>query len=451
MIKPFSLLIVDDEHLVIDSLRRFFRKDEYQIHSAQNGNDALSFMRNTTVDLALIDLKMPEMDGMTLLKNIKEEFPAVIVIMLTGYGGIKDAVQALKLGANDFIEKPFSPVELHNKVQQLWTIWQLKQINVQLRNGMSEKFHYKNLIGDAPPMLQLKHFIAQIGISDISVLIQGESGTGKELVARAIHHHSPRSEQPFIPVDCASLSETVIESELFGHVKGSFTGAHMDTPGLVRAAEKGTLFLDEVGELPLSMQAKLLRTIQQREVRPVGSTKTFKVDVRILAATNRNLADEVYAGKFREDLFYRLNAVLLEVPPLRERKEDIPDLVSFFLKKFQIGSSAICNISPEALHCLEAYKWPGNVRELENVILRAVALSPNKIIHPADLTRSISGHENTGGTFPVEVQGDSLEAYEKAAIANALKKNNGNRRLAAQVLGIGEATLYRKLKNYQLD
>lgn len=451
--EKFSLMIVDDDPLVVNSVRRIFGKDHgrYRIYSAEDGIEALNSMQRKQVDLALIDLNMPRMDGLTLLKKIKKDFPAVIVIVLTGWGGVPEAVKALKLGAKNFFEKPFSPTKLYEEVQQVYDIWQLNQATDLMDVKLGKLFNYPPLIGDSPAMLELKHFISRISQAEISVLIQGESGTGKELVARAIHYHSPRSEKPFVAVDCASLTETVIESELFGHIKGAYTGAHIDTQGLIRSAEKGTLFLDEVGELPLPMQAKLLRTIQQREVRPVGSTRSFKVDIRILAATNRDLAAEVRAGNFREDLFFRLNAILLEVPPLRKRKEDIPAFLRFFYKKFHPSPTSLFKISFEASKCLESYKWPGNVRELENLVLRTMALNPNKKIEVSDLPRSITGTAGDENFNTDMVVGNSLKCYEKAAIINALKKSQKNRRLAAKILVIGEATLYRKLKYYQIE
>ncbi|MDY6953566.1 MAG: sigma-54 dependent transcriptional regulator, partial [Thermodesulfobacteriota bacterium] len=286
---------------------------------------------------------------------------------------------------------------------------------------------------------------------DTSVLIQGETGTGKELVAKAIHYHSLRSEKSFVPVDCAAISETVIESELFGHLKGAFTGAHISTLGLVRSADKGTLFLDEVGELSPAIQAKLLRTIQEREVRPVGSSKSYPVDVRILAATNRDLTEEITLGNFREDLFYRLNVVALNVVPLRDRREDIPLLANYFVKRFATDFSPVEAISKEALMCLENHRWPGNIRELENVLRRAVALGKEQTIMPEDLPPNIylPPEEPARGVMPLSE--DSLAAFEKAAIQNALSKSGQNRKRAADILGIGEATLYRKIKKYGLS
>jgi transcriptional regulator with PAS, ATPase and Fis domain len=297
-------------------------------------------------------------------------------------------------------------------------------------------------------MLSLKKMIIQLAGVDAAILIQGDTGTGKELVARAIHYHSPRSGQAFVPVDCAGISETVIGSELFGHVKGAFTGAHETTKGLFRAADKGTLFLDEVGELPLSMQVKLLRVIQEKEVRPVGASQSYPVDVRILAATNRDLEQEVVEGRFRQDLYYRLNVVSVSTPRLSDRKDDIALLSRHFVQKFITPASTVNQVSKEAMTYLANYDWPGNVRELENVIRRAVAMGQEDQILPCDLPEAINGGSFTQAALPDDTPADSLAAYELNAIRNALAKCEGHRKKAAQLLGIGEATLYRKLNKY---
>jgi len=447
----FSLLLVDDEASQISMLRRIFLDDPYEIHTASNGKEALSVLKEEIIHAALIDLKMPKMDGLALLKIMKKDHPVVMPIMLTGYGSIKEAVTAVKLGAVDFLEKPFEPEGLRARVAQLQRIWKLSEENRKLKEEIEFQFGFEKLVGNATTILELKQIVVQVGPGDASVLIQGETGTGKELVARAIHHHSHRSDNSFVPVDCAAINETVIESELFGHVKGAFTGAHMSTLGLIRSADKGTLFLDEVGELSPAMQAKLLRTLQENVVRPVGSSKNYPVDIRIVAATNRDLTEEIGRGAFREDLFFRMNVVAIEVPPLSDRKEDIPLLSSFFLKKFGTDFSPVKELSREALICLGNYNWPGNIRELENVIRRAVALGKSKHIQPEDLPANIYAFHST---LPPRISGtpqnDSLESYEIMAIDNALSKCGNNRRETARVLGIGEATLYRKIKKYSL-
>ena len=446
----FSLLLVDDEPEVLSSLKRVFRKAPYRIHAAGNGREAMEILGRTTIHAALIDFKMPEMDGMELLEQMRERCPSIKVVMLTGFGGVKEAVKAIQMGAVDFMQKPFEPETLEVRMNQIYHIWYLEQENQRLRQKVQSQFNYEQLIGNSTAMLRLKKMIMQVAGSDASVLIQGETGTGKELVARAIHYHSPRSQQRFVPVDCASISETVVGSELFGHVKGAFTGAHEATKGLIRSANRGTLFLDEVGELSAAMQVKLLRAIQEKEVRPVGSSQSYSVDVRFLAATNRNLEEEVAQGRFRQDLYYRLNVVVLGVPALSSRVEDIPLLSRFFISQFATPASPVRTLSKEALACLLAYDWPGNVRELENVIRRAVAMGQNASIMPLDLPESIySGAPGDSGAK--DLNSESLAAYESAAIRNALLKCNGHRKRAAQMLGIGEATLYRKLNKYQID
>ncbi|MFH0727559.1 MAG: sigma-54 dependent transcriptional regulator [Pseudomonadota bacterium] len=447
----FSLLLVDDEPPVLASLKRLFHKENYDIHSALSGETALSVIRDTHVDAALVDLKMPGMDGLTLLKKIKQADPGAVVIILTGHGGVQEAVAAMKEGAADFLEKPFTPEALSARMAQVHQIWQLQRENRRLRDLMQFQFGFDQLLGNSTGMLQLKQTITRIGPSDTPVLIQGETGTGKELVARAVHHHSPRSKEIFMPVDCAAISETVIESELFGHVKGAFTGAYTSVLGLIRSADKGTLFLDEIGELSPAMQSKLLRSIQESEVKPVGSNMTYPVDIRVLAATNRDLAQEVARGNFREDLLYRLNVVTLQVPPLRDRKEDISLVARYFVKRFKNKASPVTDISTQAMAFFEHYRWPGNVRELENVIRRAVALGSRETILPEDLPAVF--HSSPPEPHPgAPVLGDgTLAAYEKAAIQQALVKCGNNRKKTAEMLCTGEATLYRKIKKYRLD
>jgi DNA-binding NtrC family response regulator len=448
-LRKFSLLFVDDESSILSSMQRIFRKSPYELHTATNGFEALDVLEKTPVDAAFVDLKMPKMDGMVLLEQMRADYPSVRVVILTGHGGVKDAVHAIKLGAVDFLQKPFEPENLTARMEQLYRMWRLEQENRRLKRQVQQQFDYDQLIGNSTAMLSLKKMIVQLAGVDAAILIQGETGTGKELVARAVHFHSPRSSQPFVPVDCAGMSETVMGSELFGHVKGAFTGAHETTRGLFRTADKGTLFLDEVGELPLSMQMKLLRVIQEREVRPVGASQSYPVDVRILAATNRDLEQEVAEGHFRQDLFYRLNVVTVGTPRLSDRKDDIALLSRHFVQKFITPATTVHRLSQEAMTCLTNYDWPGNVRELENVIRRAVAIGQEDQILPCDLPESINGGNNGPSSLPDDTSADSLAAYELNAIRNALTKCEGHRKKAARLLGIGEATLYRKLNKYQ--
>ena len=444
--KPFSLIFVDDEKNILSALNRAFFNENYLLYEARTAEKALDLMSKTKINAAIIDLWMPGMNGLTLLKKIKSRYPSVMAIMLSGHGSIKDAVEAINYGAEDFIEKPFVTESLVAKVRQLFEIHRLKTENQQLKEEMGIRFKYKKLIGASPNALELKEMISKASRTDATILIQGETGTGKELVAKALHHHSRRSDQAFIVVDCTTINETMMESELFGHVKGAFTGAHQEFKGLVLAAHKGTLFFDEIGEIPLKIQAKLLRLLQEKEIRPVGSSQAKKVDIRIVAATNRDLKAEISENKFREDLYYRLDTVNIKVPPLRRRAEDIDPLTKHFIHRHKTEFSSIEGVSADALAHMEKYSWPGNIRELENIVRRVMALSREKEILLSDLPSAISGPKSSTSTaFPSE---DSMAAYEKAAIRNALDKCGNHRSAAAGMLGIGEATLYRKIKKY---
>ena len=452
--RRFALLLVDDEPTILSTLKRVFRNYPYDLHTAEDGLAALQVLGEMPIDAALIDLMMPRMNGMQLLAELRRSYPHIQAMILTGYGGVQEAVAAIKMGAVDFLQKPFEDESLQVRVEQLYRMWFLEQENRRLKAQMQFAFVFDQLIGNASATHELKKLILQVSQSDASILIQGETGTGKELVARAIHHHSPRQLQPFVPVDCAGLNETVLGSELFGHVKGAFTDAHENTIGLIRSADKGTLFLDEVGELSPTMQVKLLRTIQEREVRPVGASRSFSVDVRFLAATNRNLEQEVAEGRFRQDLYYRLNVVVMTVPPLRDRMEDLPVLANHFIGQVSPSSAPTMTISKEAMACLMTNDWPGNVRELENVIRRAVAIGSGDCIRPEDLPEQFCNSLACACSMVTpdsDLHEDSLEAYELSAIRSALTKSAGNRKKTARVLGIGEATLYRKLKRYKLS
>jgi DNA-binding NtrC family response regulator len=449
----FSLLIVDDEPLLLSSMRRIFHEAPYEIFCAGNGQDALKILEKARIDAALIDLRMPGLSGMDLLRQIRARYPKIMSMMITGHGGVPEAVEALKLGALDFLEKPFSLEGLQNRVAEMHRMWLEDR-----KKQADEKDDFscileRRLIGKSVPMQRLKDMILRVAPGCDNILIYGETGTGKELVARAIHQLSPRRDQPFIPVDCASLSQTVMESELFGHTRGAFTGAHSAAQGLIRASDKGTLFLDEVGELSLGMQAKFLRTIQEKEVRPVGSTRSFPVDLRLVAATNRVLSQEVAQGRFREDLLYRLDVITLQVPPLRERGEDISLLADYFLTRFRQGRTPAPRLTDRAREALEQYYWPGNVRELENIIRRMVALGTGQTLDLEDLPEYLKEIKDIG---PVPLPpaggraGGTLAAQEKTAIENALRRTEGNRRKSAEILGISEATLYRKIRLYGL-
>ena len=439
----FTCLAVDDDPLFLRSLARILTSQPYTLVTAQDAETALQKMESEPIDLVILDIQMSGRDGISLLHDITSLYPDVPVFMLTGHGSIHQAVQAIKLGAVDFLEKPCEPACLLDRLSTHYTIWKQRRLS-----GSSDKnqFDYAELVGESACMQRLKTMILRIARSDAPVLIQGESGSGKELVARAVHHHSLRSSQFFCAVDCAAINESVIESELFGYEKGAFTGADKATLGLIRSAHRGTLFLDEIGEIPLRMQSKLLRTLQEQEVRPVGGIRSQTVDIRVIAATNRDLDQEIAKGQFRADLYFRIAALPIAVPSLRERGEDILLLANAILKKLNKKSEK--RISDEAAKLLLSYSWPGNVRELENVMRRALALAEKKIIVPDDLpaTLVVSSHRDLPSP-----ENDSLAAYERLALENALKKSSNSKRKAAQLLGIGEATLYRKMKEYDLS
>jgi DNA-binding NtrC family response regulator len=448
--KGFTVLLVDDEPNYRASFRRLLKPEGCLVLEAGSGAAALEIMAAHRVDAALVDVRMPGMDGLELLEQIRSRHRAVKVIMLTAQAGLPEAVRAIQAGAADFLEKDAATETVLARLGQVRRIWELERDNSALREQSERSFDFDALVGGAPAMMRLKEAIVRVGPSDASVLVEGETGTGKELVARAIHHHSRRGDGPLVAVDCASISESLMESELFGHLKGSFTGAQSDKVGLVRSADHGTVFLDEIGELPAQMQSKLLRVIQEREVRPVGGERVHRVDIRVIAATNRRLPDQVAKSLFREDLYYRLAVVTLEVPPLRSRREDIPSLAQCFLERFRSPDSGVREINSAALACLASHSWPGNVRELRNVIERAVALGSGPELLPEDLPEAVRCPAPSAQDAGKAAEGDSMDAYERAAIVNALKKTGGSRREAAKLLRVGEATLYRKLHQYGL-
>jgi len=442
----FTLLVVDDEQSVLQSLKRFFAKSGFQVLLANNGQKGLDLLSLHHVDLLLLDLVMPGMDGLTVLREAKKMSPALKVIIQTGHGGINEAVEAVKNGASDFLVKGDSPEILRTRVGLIHEQWQLRMDNKVLR-GESNIFDFDKLIGASSAMTKLKEMIVRVAPTETTVLIQGKSGTGKELVAQALHHHSQRRNRPYIVVDCSTINETVIESELFGHEKGAFTGADTSTGGLVRAADTGTLFLDEIGELSLSVQSKLLRIIQERTVRPVGSTKNHQVDIRIIAATNRNLLEEAAEKRFRQDLYYRLSTVTLTVPPLREREGDIAQLTTKILDYYHKEDAPVPFVTDKTQQLLDRYDWPGNVRELENVLRGALVFADEGKITPRDLPPSVGVQVSSEET---NVKNGTLASYELAAIKNALAVARNNRSQAAKILDIAEATLYRKIKNFGL-
>jgi len=398
------------------------------------------------VDILITDLRVPQIGGLELLKRVRTSYPQTAVLVLTQYGTIESAVEATRLGAADYITKPFHIPELRSKLDRMIRLLDVDQENRVLRETLRTRPGFADLIGVSVKMQRVYRLIERVSQHAYPVLILGESGTGKELVARSVHYSGVRRNKPFIPVDCSSLVPTLIEAELFGYVKGAFTGALHAKQGLMEIADGGTLFLDEIGDLPFDMQAKLLRALQEKEVRPVGSTERIPLSARIIAATNRDLDVAVRQGTFRQDLFFRLNVVQIKIPPLRERKTDIPILVNSFLEKFSEANGKMRTISEDAIARMMAYDWPGNVRELENAIERAIALGSGPILHAGDLPTNLQ--YGTGDRLPQTDELLPLDELERRAILRALREAGGDKLAAARMLGIGKTTLYRKLKQY---
>ncbi len=446
------ILLVEDEINMAKMQAKILQRKGYEVDTAGNGREALGKLDRSNFDVVITDLKMPVMDGMQLLRemNIKERGCAVIV--LTGHGTIESAVEAMQRGAADYLTKPCNPDELLIKVDQILETKRLREEVAQLRREVRVYKKFGELIGQSQAMRQLYSVIGAVSANKSTVLITGESGTGKELVARTIHQKGPWAERPFVAINCGAMSETLLDSQLFGHRRGAFTGAIADNSGVFQAANGGTLFLDEISEIPLALQVKFLRAIQEKEVTPLGSSRPVKVDVRLIAASNRNLEEEVKKGSFRDDLFYRLSVVPIHLPPLRERREDIPLLIEHFITAFSREYNVEPRrIAPSALEKIMAYPWPGNIRELQNVIERVFALSHSNEITLDDLPSAVSGFEEQPFNFQELSELPTLEAMERSLIAAALRKSNGNKNEAARLLAIDRQRLYRKLEKYRLD
>lgn len=440
------LLIADDDPVTLDLLKEVLLKEGYRVSTALSGEEAISLGEHHLFDLVITDVRMGEKDGMDVLRTFKKTSPETSIIVITAFGSLDSAIEAIREGAFDYISKPFKLEEIKFTVRRALEQRRILEENKFYRQELLDKYQMKNVIGRTPQMLQVYKTIAKVADSKSTILLYGERGTGKELIARSIHYNSNRRTRPFVPVDCASLVETLMESELFGHVRGAFTGAHIAKRGLFEEADGGTLFLDEVGNLSLSIQAKLLRFLQEHEIKRVGGMESLKVDVRVIAATNQPLDPLIQKGQFREDLFDRLNVVSITLPPLRERKEDIPLIASHFLRKFsQENQKNITHISPEALEILTRYSWPGNVRELEHTIERAVILSAHPIILPEDLPKKIFEEtQEIEPTLPDELL--PLKELERRYVLRVLKETGGNKKKAAEILGIDRTTLYRILE-----
>ena len=442
-----KILVVDDEKSIRDLLSAALGQWGYQAFLATSGPEALGMLKGQLLDASLIDIRMPDMDGIELLRELKRYDSSMEVVIMTGYPTITTAVEALKEGAYDYLTKPLIMDELKHLLARLIERRFLRKEVNTLRSRLGEQLAVNELVGVSPQMQAVKEVVAKVAVSDSPVMVEGESGTGKELVAAAIHRLSPRVKGPFIPVNCSAIPTDLLESELFGHMRGAFTGAVADSMGLFRSANGGTIFLDEVAELPPALQVKLLRVLQEKEVRPVGATKTHNVDVRVIAATNRQLEEAVRDGSLRQDLFYRLNVVRVQMPPLRERKEDIPALVAHFLRQFnQRFRREVTGLDPEALAALMAYDFPGNVRELENLIERAYALGARDHLKPADLPSLGGGAKQAEASRPLP----TLAEVEKDLILRALQVHKNDKERAAKALGLSRRTIYRRLKEYGL-
>lgn len=446
-----NLLIVDDERSVRESCRDVAQTLGFTTRIADSPEHCYRVLDSSNVDVVLLDLRLPGTNGLEVMREIKRRRPDTVVVIMTGFASVQSAVQAMKSGAYDYVTKPFNFDELRLVLDRVTAHLQLATENRLLREQVKSRHGYGAIVGQAPEMDRLYRIIAKAASSTHPVLILGESGTGKELVARSIHYSGALRDRPFIPVDCGSLVPTLIESELFGYVKGAFTGAVRSKDGLMAAAEGGTIFLDEVGELPVDLQSKLLRALQEKEIRPVGGTRPIPINVRILAATNRDLESAVQQGTFRRDLYFRLNVLTLRVPPLRERKQDIPLLAGHVLERVARTTGVQRNISDDALKLMLNYEWPGNVRELENCLERACALTTGPTIHIADLPTALQNFHTQAPVVAVNAETSVIEPLadmEKKAILHAITMLNGDKLEAAKQLGIGKTTLYRKLKEY---
>lgn len=451
MTEKAKILIIDDDEAILDSCTQVLEKGGYSVKGARDGEQGLKIFNRESFHVVLLDLKLPGLDGIEVLDHIKKENPETPVIIMTGYASVESAVEAMKLGAFDYMAKPFSPKELRVNIKKSLNNRKMLMENLYLRKELEAKSEFDLLIGKSKAMEVVLDMVKRVSQSESTVLITGENGTGKELLAREIHKHSLRRNGPFVVVDCGALVETLFESELFGHTRGSFTGAYETKHGRFEVAHGGTIFLDEISNISLNIQAKLLRVIQEKEVTRVGSSKSIKIDVRIIAATHENLAEAVKEGKFREDLFYRLNVVPIHLPPLRDRKEDIPLLVDHFLRKYNKRSKkSIKEIHPKAVRTMMEHNWPGNIRELENTIERAVVLVRNDQIGLEDLIyhgigSSLSFLEPVGGKYK------SLDEIEKEYIKVVFHSQHGNKSRTAKLLGIDRKTLLSKLKRYDIQ
>ena len=452
MDKP-HILVVDDDKNALQGYLKVLSQDEFSVEGAATGYEALKKIEKQSFDIVISDIRMPQLDGLTLLREIQKRDPDVTVVLVTAFGTIDSAVEAMKLGAETYLTKPINVEALEILIKKIWEKKKLYRQNRELKQILRERYKFSSTIGNTPQMQSLFKTVVHVAPTDASILIQGETGTGKELFANLIHYNSDRSDKPFIALHCAALSEGLLESELFGHEKGAFTGAIREKPGRFALANGGSLFLDEVGEMSQSTQVKLLRVIDTGEFERVGGEKTFRVDVRIIAATNKNLEAEVKKGNFREDLLYRINVIVLNIPPLRERKGDLPLLAEYFLQKYiEKNRKPVRELTPKAVALLQAYDWPGNVRELENVIERAVILSKDDVITPALLPVHIrTGDEIGEQALPILTIpfGIPMKEAEKIIVQETLRRTKGNRTQAAKLLGMSVRKIVYLLKGWK--
>jgi two-component system response regulator HydG len=444
-----TILVADDEKAHRLMLRAHLEREGFDVVEASDGQDAIAKVGERIVNLVLMDIRMPVIDGIEALKRIRKINTSVPIILMTAYGSIDSAVEALKSGAEDYLTKPLDMDELIIKVKKALRYHQLEEENILYKERLGIRFDFSRIIGTSPVMKELFETLSMVAPTEATILLLGESGTGKELVANAIHQNSPRRERPYVKVNCAALPETLLESELFGHEKGAFTGAIEKKKGRFELADGGTIFLDEIGEMSLPTQTKILRVLQEREFEPVGGTKTIKVDVRIIAATNKQLEQEVSRGKFREDLYYRINVVPIMIPPLRERREDIPLLAGHFLQIYSDKNKrAIRGFEQGVMQAFMQHTWPGNVREIENIVERMVIMARGDTIALDDLPPALAHHQQEEGTRPSPT---SLRDVERETIVKTLQQTGGNRTRAAAILGITRKTLQNKIKEFAID
>src|SRR5512145_569449 len=447
LMDPAKVLVVDDERSILLLLKEALSQWGYQVTVASSAAEALGLLKSELFDALITDIRMPDMSGLELLREVKKQDESIEVVMMTGYPTISSAVQALKEGAYDYLSKPLILDELRHLMAKMMERRFLRGEVQSLRSRLGEELTVNELVGSSAPMQRVKDIIGKVAVTDSPVLIEGESGTGKELVAAAIHRLSTRAKRPFIPVNCSAIPQDLLESEFFGHVRGAFSGAVADALGLFRGADEGTIFLDEIAELSPALQVKLLRVLQEMQVRPVGSTKAYPVDVRVLAATNRDLERAMTEGSFRQDLFYRLNVIRVLLPPLRDRRDDIPALVNHFIRRFNKRFRRdVRGVTQDAVAALAAYDFPGNVRELENLIERAFAMGTRESLTLADLP-SLSARPSIAPSMETKAV-PTLAEVEKELILRALAVHNNDKEEAARALGISRRTIYRRLKEY---